>query len=93
MPSLANIAASFASEDAVNEVYNIAYGDRISLNALWKALQETSGITIEAVHGPSRVGDVRHSLANIDKTRKLLDYNPLFSVKSGLEVTWEHFQK
>ncbi len=89
----ANVRAFFASEEADNEVFNIAYGERISLNTLWKDLQETSGITMEAVHGPPRMGDVRDSLANIDKARNLLDYKPLFSVKQGLEVTWEYFQK
>ena len=87
----ANVRAFFASEEADNEVFNIAFGGRKSLNELWKDLQETSGITMEAKHGPSRIGDVRDSLANIDKARKLLDYNPQFSVKQGLEVTWSQF--
>jgi UDP-N-acetylglucosamine 4-epimerase len=89
----ANVRAFFASDEADNEVFNIAYGERISLNELWKDLQETSGIEIEAVHGPPRVGDVRDSLANIDKANKLLDYKPIFSVKQGLVATWENFQK
>ncbi|NNM07738.1 MAG: NAD-dependent epimerase/dehydratase family protein, partial [Flavobacteriaceae bacterium] len=47
----ANVKAFFASEEADNEVFNIAFGERISLNELWKDLQETSGIQIEAIHG------------------------------------------
>jgi UDP-N-acetylglucosamine 4-epimerase len=89
----ANVRAFFASEEADNEVFNIAFGDRKSLNQLWKDLQETSGIRMDAVHGPPRAGDVRDSLADIGKARKLMGYEPLFSVKQGLEVTWEEFDR
>ena len=62
-------------------MYNIAYGERISLNALWASLQKTSGKNLDATFGPDRPGDVRDSLANIDKARKLIGYDPLFSVE------------
>lgn len=87
----ANIRAFFAEEEAVNQVFNVAYGERISLNTLWNDLQNISGKKITAIYGPNRKGDVRDSLANIDKARKLLGYEPLFSVKDGLEITWEKF--
>lgn len=87
----ANVRAFFAKEEAVNEVFNVAYGERISLNTLWENLKSISGIDITATYGPPRKGDVRDSLANIDKARKLLEYNPLFSVKQGLQLTWEKF--
>ena len=89
----ANIRALFAPENAINEVYNIAYGDRISLNTLWSDLKTISGIEVAATYGPSRRGDVRDSLANIAKAKRLLGYDPLFSVKDGMEVTWEVFCK
>ncbi|QNJ96722.1 SDR family oxidoreductase [Constantimarinum furrinae] len=88
----ANIKAFFASEAANNEVFNVAYGERISLNELWDSLKQTSGKDIEAVYGPPRKGDVRDSLANIDKARALLGYNPLFSVQDGMKLTWERFK-
>jgi len=87
----ANVRAFFAKDDAVNKVFNVAYGERISLNTLWENLKSISGIDITATYGPPRKGDVRDSLANIDKARKLLEYNPLFSVKQGLQLTWEQF--
>jgi len=87
----ANVRAFFAKEEAVNEVFNVAYGERISLNTLWNDLKTISGKEVEAIYGPNRKGDVRDSLANIDKARKLLGYNPLFSVKDGLELTWREF--
>lgn len=87
----ANVRAFFAKEEAVNEVFNVAFGERISLNTLWKDLKSISGKEVEANYGPPRKGDVRDSLANIDKARKLLGYDPLFSVKDGLKLTWEQF--
>ncbi|MCW9036415.1 SDR family oxidoreductase, partial [Altibacter sp.] len=83
----ANVKALFASEAAVNEVFNVAYGERISLNTLWKELQAISGKELPAVYGPPRQGDVRDSLANINKARRLLGYEPRFSVADGLKVT------
>jgi len=87
----ANVRAFFAKEEAVNQVFNVAYGERISLNTLWNDLQSISGKTLKATYGPPRKGDVRDSLANIDKARKLMGYEPLFSVREGLAVTWEGF--
>ena len=87
----ANVLAFFAKEEAVNEIFNVAYGKRISLNSLWEELKTISGKEVEAVYGPERKGDVRDSLANTDKAKSLLGYNPLFSVKDGLEITWEQF--
>jgi UDP-N-acetylglucosamine 4-epimerase len=87
----ANVRAFFAKDEAVNEVFNVAYGERISLNTLWENLKSISGVDIAATYGPPRQGDVRDSLANIDKARKLLEYNPLFSVREGLQQTWKRF--
>ncbi|PKP25951.1 MAG: LPS biosynthesis protein WbpP [Bacteroidetes bacterium HGW-Bacteroidetes-2] len=88
----ANIKALFASEKAVNQVYNIAFGERISLNTLWNDLQEISKIQLNAIYGPSRAGDVRDSLADISKAKAQLDYLPHFSVRDGLEKTWTRFK-
>ncbi|MDC7995725.1 SDR family oxidoreductase [Altibacter sp. HG106] len=87
----ANVKAFFAEDAAVNEVFNVAYGERISLNELWSALKELSDAEVEAVYGPPRKGDVRDSLADISKAKRLLGYDPQFSVAQGLEVTWNHF--
>jgi UDP-N-acetylglucosamine 4-epimerase len=87
----ANIRAFFATEEATNQVFNVAYGNRISLNELWSSLKDISGKDIEANYGPPRKGDVRDSLANIEKARRLMNYNPEFSVRDGLKTTWKHF--
>ncbi len=88
----ANIKALFAPKEAVNKVFNIAYGERISLNTLWKDLQDISGQELQANYGPPRKGDVRDSLANIDKAQKLMGYDPQFSVAEGMKITWEYFK-
>jgi len=87
----ANMRAFFAADKAVNEIFNVACGERISLNTLWGQVKEISGKEIEAQYGPPRMGDVQDSLADISKAGKLLDYDPKFSVGDGLRVTWGKF--
>ena len=89
----ANVRACFASEEADNEVYNVAYGERISLNILWESLQAAADSDLTPHYGPPRVGDVRDSLANIEKAKALLNYTPLFDVRKGLQLTWQTFKK
>src|SRR5690554_1219862 len=89
----ANVRAFFAEDKAVNEVFNIAFGERTSLNQLWDKLKSISEKEIEATYGPPRRGDVRDSLANIEKANNLMNYKPLYSVSEGLKITWEVFMK
>lgn len=89
----ANIKAAFAEKEATNEVYNVAYGERISLNILWESLQKASNTQLKANFGPPRIGDVRDSLAKIDKAKTRIGYQPKFSVQEGLKITWDYFKK
>lgn len=89
----ANIRGFFASEKAKNQVFNIACGERISINYLWNSLKDSADSDMEAVYGPNRQGDVRDSLANITKANDLLGYAPQFTVKEGLGITWNYFVK
>lgn len=89
----ANIKAAFANKEAVNQVYNVAFGERISLNELWATLQNAADTELDASYGPPRQGDVKDSLADIDKARKLLGYKPEFDVQKGLKVTWNYFKE
>lgn len=90
------LALTTTNPDAVNQIYNTAYGERTSLNQLVAYLKEyltefdSEIVQIEATHGPNRVGDIPHSLANVDKAKQLLGYNPKFSMKDGLKeaVKW-----
>ena len=92
-----NIRAMEATNpDAMNTVYNTAYGERTTLNQLVGYLKEFLSeydpaiANVEIKHGPNRAGDIPHSLANIDKARSLLNYNPEFSMEKGLKeaVSW-----
>lgn len=82
--------------EAINTVYNTAYGDRTTLNELVGYLKEflseydNTIKSVEVIHGPQRVGDIPHSLASIDKAKRLLNYNPQFSITQGLKeaVAW-----
>jgi UDP-N-acetylglucosamine 4-epimerase len=82
--------------EAINTVYNTAYGDRTTLNDMVSYLKEylsefDSAIAgVDVVHGPNRVGDIPHSLASIDKAKKILNYNPKYSFQDGLKeaVKW-----
>lgn len=90
------LAMETQNPDAVNTVYNTAYGDRTTLNDMVHFLKEylseydPSIKNIESTYGPNRVGDIPHSLASIDKAKKLLNYQPKFSFKDGLKeaVKW-----
>ncbi len=89
----ANIRGMFADKKAGNEVYNIACGDRVSLNTLWESLQKVSNKKLKANYGPNRQGDVRDSLADISKASKLMEYKPLFDIDKGLDITFDWFIK
>jgi UDP-N-acetylglucosamine 4-epimerase len=87
----ANILAAMASApDAINQVYNVAVGDRTTLNQLFNNIREAllpyhpSVAGIVPLHREPRKGDVRHSLADIGKARRLLGYEPTHSLREGL---------
>lgn len=85
-------ALTTTNPEAVNQIYNTAYGDRTTLNQLVSYLKENLSKmdpeikSIDAIHGPNRVGDIPHSLACIDKAKRLLGYDPKYSMRQGLEA-------
>lgn len=89
-------AMETTNPDAVNQIYNTAFGERTTLNQLVSYLKEYLSAldphiaSIEPTHGPNRAGDIPHSLASIEKAQKLLGYDPEFSMKDGLKeaVKW-----
>ena len=90
------LALTTENSEAVNQIYNTAFGDRTTLNQLVGYLREFLGEkdpaikAIEPTHGPNRAGDIPHSLASIDKARRLLGYDPKYSMRDGLReaVDW-----
>lgn len=90
----ANLLSLFTeNKEAVNQVYNIACGKQISLNELFDGLKKESGKNISAVYGPERQGDVKHSLADISKAKRLLGYEPGITVEEGLRKTFDWYRK
>jgi UDP-N-acetylglucosamine 4-epimerase len=84
----ANIMALLVdNKAAINQVYNVACGERTTLNELWHSLLEISNKNIEPIYKFEREGDVRHSLANIEKAKLLLKYNPYITLREGLRKT------
>jgi len=95
---LANIlAAATVNPNAVNQVYNVACGEKNTLNQLIANLKEFLGEydeeihTISPIYGNEREGDVRHSLASIEKAQRLLGYAPVALFKDGLKRSAEWY--
>jgi UDP-N-acetylglucosamine 4-epimerase len=90
------LAIETKNPEAINTVYNTAYGDRNTLNDLVGYLKkylseyDSKIASVEIIYGPNRAGDIPHSLASIDKAKRLLDYNPKYSLQEGLQeaVSW-----
>ena len=96
------LAISTTNQKALNTVYNVAYGERATLNELVEHLKlnlsefDSNIANIKIKYGPNRAGDIPHSLASIDKAKKLLGYHPIFSLKNGLQEAtlwyWENLK-
>jgi UDP-N-acetylglucosamine/UDP-N-acetylgalactosamine 4-epimerase len=96
------LAALVENKAALNTVYNVAFGENTTLNELYEQLVTNLSefdpkiATIKPVFGPERQGDVRHSLASIDKAKNLLEYDPQFSLSQGLKLAiawyWDSFK-
>jgi UDP-N-acetylglucosamine/UDP-N-acetylgalactosamine 4-epimerase len=94
----ANLLASLTEDEAAfNQIYNIAYGERTTLNELFELIR--ANVTkkhpqlamAKPVYRDFRSGDIRHSLADVGKAKRLLKYDPQYSVRSGLEKAGEWY--
>ncbi len=96
------LAATTNNPQAVNTVYNVAYGEATTVNDLIDELKKNLSrfdpriADVEPLHGDVRVGDILHSLASIEKARKLLGYAPKYSIRDGLKEAirwyWENLK-
>jgi len=90
------LALTTTNKEALNTVYNVAYGERTTLLELTTLLKEHLGkfdkdiLNIEIKHRENRLGDIPHSLASIEKAKRLLNYKPQFNISDGLKeaVSW-----
>lgn len=85
------LAATAQSADARNQVYNVAVGDRTTLNQLFNAVKQSLGengmdVENDAQYRDFRAGDVRHSQADIGKAEQLLGYSPSFDIIAGINL-------
>jgi UDP-N-acetylglucosamine 4-epimerase len=90
------LAMTTENPEAVNTVYNTAFGDRTTLTQLVQLLKDNLAILdpkiaeVQVIYGPNRAGDIPHSLASIEKAKINLGYNPKFSIETGIKeaVSW-----
>jgi UDP-N-acetylglucosamine 4-epimerase len=91
-----HLAALAGDESAVNQVYNVAHGERTNLNELFDLIRQLIGkfdneaLNVKPVYGPNRAGDIPHSLASIEKAQRLLGYKPSHTVREGMAeaISW-----
>ena len=95
-----NLLAATASIEVKNEVYNVAVGDRTSLNTLYDALKsslygegEEGGAAMLPTYRDFREGDVLHSQADISKAKRLLGYEPQYKIYEGIKVAMQWYKK
>lgn len=90
----ANVNGLFVeNQSALNEAYNVAFGEQTSLNQLWTTIKNITGTSASAIHGSERDGDIPHSLANISKAKSFLNYNPAFSFADGMDTTIKWYKE
>jgi UDP-N-acetylglucosamine 4-epimerase len=89
----ANIKALLTSSDVKGQVFNVACGEQVSVNALFKILAGYANSNLAPVYQPSRLGDVKDSKAAIEKANELLEYSPGVYFKDGIETTWKWFKE
>ena len=87
----ANILAATAPK-AAGEVFNIACGARMTLNQMLHHIRTFTENDTQVIYGPSRSGDVKHSQADIQKARDILNYNPIVSAEMGLRLSVEWYR-
>jgi UDP-glucose 4-epimerase len=88
----ANLLA-LRAPNAPGEVCNIGCGQRVTLNQLILILEELLGVRAQVTYAPAKLGDVRHSLADISKATQILGYVPKIDIEEGLRRTVEAFTK
>lgn len=90
----ANILSFFAEKkEALNQIYNVAVGEKISINHLYNEIASLGNSTVKAQHRETRAGDIRNSLADISKAETLLGYDPRIKVNEGLKIAFDWYKE
>lgn len=86
------LAFSSTNKETVNQVYNVAYGSSTSLNQLFQLIKTNLNSSVNPEYKEERKGDIKNSLANIDKAKQLLGYMPLVNLEEGMGITIEWYK-
>jgi NAD dependent epimerase len=89
----ANLKACLAKKEASGQAFNIAYGGRETLNNLYDKISELLKINKKPIYASERVGDIKHSNADISKARLFLNYDPKYSMSEGLTLTIKWYKE
>ena len=89
----ANLKACSASKDSAGEAYNVAYGGREYLIDIYMQLSKALGKEIKPIFGPDRIGDIKHSNADISKAEKMIGYEPDWNFEQGIKVALEWYKE
>lgn len=89
----ANLKCCLAGDEAAGEAFNIAYGGREYLIDIYNDLCRALEVSIEPVFGPDRVGDIKHSNADISKARKYLGYAPDYDFRNGIKLAIDWYKE
>lgn len=89
----ANLKACLAPHEAAGQAFNIAYGGREYLIDIYYELTKALGVSVEPNFGPDRVGDIKHSNADISKAKALLGYDPEWSFEQGIKAAIEWYRE
>lgn len=93
------LASTVEDETAMNQIYNVAFGERTTLNELYQLIQDrvaaanANAKKMKPKYRDFRAEDIRHSLADISKAKKLIGYEPVFSVRSGIDKAAKWYLK
>jgi nucleoside-diphosphate-sugar epimerase len=75
------------------QVFNVACGDRITVNSMLQQINQITKKDIQPIYGPPRSGDIKHSQADVSRAKKLLGYEPKVSFQEGLHHTIEWYRE
>lgn len=89
----ANLKACLAPHEAAGQAFNIAYGGREFLIDVYNGLTKALGVDIEPLFGPDRMGDIKHSNADISKAREMLGYDPDYDFETGIALAIDWYRE
>ena len=89
----ANLKACASREAVAGEAFNVAFGGQETILSMYETICKELGVSIEPIFAEPRIGDIRHSNANIGKARRLLDYQPEYDFRKGLHLTIDWYRE